>query len=519
MIKTSNQRIVKNTGLLYFRLIFLTFINLYAVRVTLEALGEVDYGVFNVIGSLVLSMSILTGALTSASQRFLSYHLGKEDYEKYSHTFTLLILTFLIFGGVLIIVGEALGYFFINKWLDIPHDRIHAAYWVFQASLLTYALGLVTIPYTSSIVSNERMDAFAVFSIVEGVVKLAIALILVHYGGDRLILYGILCAANGVVVFLMSMQFCHSKFQYCRYVWKWDRSIFKDLLSYTGWNLFGSLSGMLDVQGQNILLNIYFGPVINAAKAIADGIQSVISGFSNNLYMAVSPQIIKSYAAADYMRALNLVMRTSKMSFLLMFALSFPLICNMSGLLSIWLGSDSKIPEMTVFSQLILVYALVISLEPPISRIIQATGNIKRYQLSVGGITLTYIPITALAFTLGGSATLSLIILIAVMGSAQIVRVYIAKRQVNLNPRKYCLEVIIPILKVAAIGGATYMLSLWSAPSDNTIIHTLLRTAIAGIFGIIIVGIIGLNKEDRSFILEMVKEKLHKKRGDNVDNI
>lgn len=518
-MSSANGRIIKNTGLLYFRLIFLTLINLYAVRITLEALGEVDYGVFNVICSLVLSMSILTGALTSASQRFLSYHLGKKDFGKYSHTFTLLILTFLILAGVLILVGEALGYFFINKWLDIPPDRIHAAHWVFQTTLATFAISLVTIPYTASIVSNERMDAFAIFSLVEGVLKLTIAFILLHYVGDRLILYGVLCAANCVVVFLMTMQFCHSKFKYCRYVWKWDGSIFKDLLSYTGWNLFGSLSGMLDIQGQNILLNIFFGPVINAAKAIADGIHSVISGFSNNLYMAVSPQIIKSYAAADYVRALNLVMRTSKMSFLLMFALSFPLICNMNGLLSIWLGADSKIPEMTAFSQLILVYALVISLEPPISRIIQATGNIKRYQLSVGSITLTYIPVTALAFSLGGSAILSLIILIIIMGAAQIVRVYIAKSQVYLSPSKYCKEVMAPILKVSVIGVATYMLTILTSSSDDAIFHILLRTAAAGICGVIIVVIIGLNKDDRFFIKEMIKEKLHKKRTDNVDNI
>ena len=518
-MNTSNRRIIKNTGLLYFRIIFLTFINLYAVRITLEALGEIDYGVFSVICSLVLSLSILTGALTSASQRYLSYHLGKEDYEKYSHTFTLLILTFLILAGILILVGEALGYFFIERWLDIPSDRIHAAYWVFQTTLVTFAISLITIPYTSSIVSNERMDAFAIFSIVEGGLKLTIAFILIHYVGDRLILYGILSAASCFVVFLMSMQYCHIKFRYCRYIWKWDGSIFRELSGYTGWNLFGSLSGMLDIQGQNILLNIYFGPIINTAKAIADGIQSVISGFSNNLYMAVSPQIIKSYAAEDYKRALNLVMNTSKMSFLLLFALSFPLICNMDGLLSIWLGSESKIPEMTIFSQLILVNALVISLEPPISRIIQATGKIKKYQLSVGAVTLTYIPITALAFALGGNAILSLIILIAVMGCAHIVRLYVARDQVNLSPKKYCIKVIIPILKVSVIGGATYMLTLLTSSSDDTIIYILLRTVIIAIWGVIIVATLGLNKDDRHYISDLIKERLHKKHIDNVDNI
>ncbi|MDE6018201.1 MAG: hypothetical protein K2G85_05245 [Muribaculaceae bacterium] len=509
-MNTANKRIIKNTGLLYFRLIFLTFISLYAVRLTLEALGKIDYGVFSVIGSLVLSLSLLTGALTSASQRFLSYHLGKEDYEKYSHTFTLLIVTFIILAGIMIVIGEALGYFFINKWLDIPPDRLHAAKWVFQTTLMTYAFSLVTIPYTSSIISNERMDAFALFSIVEGCLKLGIAFILIHYGGDRLILYGVLSAANCLVLFFMSMQYCHTKFRYCRYVWKWNGSIIKDLLGYTGWNLFGSLSGMLDIQGQNILLNMYFGPVINTAKAIADGIQNVISGFSTNLYVAVSPQIIKSYAAKDYARALTLVINTSRMSFLLMFVLSFPLICNMDGLLSLWLAADAKIPEMTIFSQLILVYALVISLEPPISRIIQATGNIKRYQLSVGSVTLTYIPITALAFALGGDATLSLIILIIVMGCAQFVRIYVAQRQVNLNPKEYCIKVFIPIIKVSVIGVATYMLTLLTSSSDDDILIILLRTAASALWGVVIVGILGLNKEDRHFVLNMIKEKLHK---------
>ncbi|MDE5793437.1 MAG: hypothetical protein K2I08_01815 [Muribaculaceae bacterium] len=511
-MNTNNRRLIKNTGLLYFRLIFLTFINLYAVRVTLEALGKIDYGVFSVIASVVMSMSILTGALTSASQRYLSYHLGKNDYEKYSHTFTLLLLTFVILAGTLIVIGEGLGYFFIEKWLDIPTDRIQAAYWVFQTVLATFAFSLVTIPYTSSIVANERMDAFAIFSIVEGVLKLAIALILIHYGGDRLILYGVLTAVISIVVFLMSMQYCHSKFKYCRYIWKWNGDTFKGLMGYTGWNLFGSLSGMLDNQGQNILLNIYFGPIINTAKAIADRIQNVVSGFSANIYMAASPQIIKSYAAEEYDRALSLVMKTSKMSFLLLFVLSFPLICNMDGLLSIWLGADANTPDMTVFSQLILVYCLVISLEPPISRIIQATGDIKRYQLSVGAITLTYIPIAVLAFELGGSAILSIVILIAVMAIAHILRIFVAKRQVNLRPWEYCKEVAIPILKVSIIGGAAFMLSPLCSTSSDSFALILLRTATATLCGLFIAVILGLNQEDRQFISGLIKDKLHKTR-------
>lgn len=513
-MSTANGRILKNTGLLYFRLIFLTFVNLYAVRITLEALGVIDYGIYNVIASVVASLSILTGAMTSATQRFLSFHLGKEEYDKYSHTFTLLLMSFMAIAGAIIFVGEILGYFFIDKWLTIPPDRISSAYWVFQASLLAFAVSFITIPYTSSIVANERMDAFAIFSIVEGLLKLGIAYLLVIYGGDRLTLYGILTAAVSVVVLLMSMQYCHSKFKYCRYIWKWDKRIFSELSKYTGWNLFGSASAMLASQGQNILLNIFFGPVINASKAIADRIQNVVNGFAVNLYMAVSPQIIKSYAAEEYSRAMNLVLKTSKMSFLLIFVIAFPLICKMDGLLEIWLKADAKAPDMAAFSSLILVYCMVLALEPPISRIIQATGDIKHYQISVGAITISYIPIVAVVLALGGSAILSLVILIAIMAVAQIVRVVVAHRQVGMDYIAYLRIVVIPVLKVSVIGIAAYLV-FDGLTSESGAVITLCQTAIAAIVGVFIAAVVGLDKSDRSLISNLISKKIKR----NVDSI
>ena len=506
-MKKANSRIIKNTGLLYFRLIFLTFINLYAVRVTLEALGQIDYGVFNVIASVVASLSILTGAMTSATQRFLSFHLGKEDYRNYSHTFTLLLMSFGAIAGCLVLLGEGLGYFFIEKWLDIPTDRITAAYWVFQTSLLAFTLGLITIPYTSSIVANERMGAFAAFSIVEGICRLATALILIVYGGDRLILYGILTATTSLVVFLMSMQYTHSKFTYCRYIWKWDKGIFTQLSGYIGWNMFGSISAMLATQGQNILLNIFFGPVINAAKAIADRIQHVISGFSVNLYMAASPQIIKTYAAGELDRCISLVLKTSKMSFLLVFVMAFPLICNMEGLLRLWLGADANTPDMTAFSKLILAYCLVLTLEPPISRLIQATGDIRRYQVSVGVITLSFIPIAALVLWLGADAVFTLVVLIAIMAVAQVVRLMVAHRQVGLNYQDYWKTVMVPLLKVCVVGIPLYLVFEEYFHADDWL-EVILQTAITGIAGLFVGFVLGLDASDRATLSTLIKNKL-----------
>ena len=506
-MKSDNSRLIKNTGLLYFRLIFLTFINLYAVRVTLEALGQIDYGVFNVIASVVASLSILTGAMTSATQRFLSFHLGKEDYRSYSHTFTLLLMSFGAIAGALVIVGEGLGYFFIEKWLDIPSDRISAAYWVFQTSLAAFAVGLITIPYTSSIVANEKMGAFAAFSIVEGILRLATALILIVYGGDRLILYGVLTALTSGVVLLMSMQYCHSKFAYCRYIWQWNKSIFTQLSGYIGWNMFGSISAMLATQGQNILLNIFFGPVINAAKGIADRIQHVISGFSVNLYMAASPQIIKTNASRELDRCRKLVLKTSKITFLLVFVMAFPLICNMEGLLRIWLAAGDYTPDMTAFSKLILVYCLVLTLEPPISRLIQATGDIRRYQVSVGVITLSFIPIAALVLWMGAGAVFTLVVLIAIMAVAQVVRVIVAHRQVGLPYDEYWKTVMVPLLKVSIVGIPLYLVFReWFHAHSWMIV--ILQTAVVGIAGLFLAGVLGLDSADRAMLSSLIKNKL-----------
>lgn len=508
----ANSRLLKNTGLLYGRLIFLTFVNLYAVRVTLEALGDIDYGVYNVIASVVASLSILTAAMSSASQRFLSFHIGRGDLEKYSHTFTLLLVVFGIFSLLMILAGEILGYFFINDWLNIPSDRLDAAYWVYQASLLAFALGIVNIPYTASIIANERMDAFAIFSVVEGVLKLFIAFLLVTYMGDRLILYGLLTALISLAILVLSIRYCHSHFRYCRYIWKWDGRIFSELSKYTGWNLFGSVSGMLAVQGQNILLNIYFGPVVNAAKAIADRIQNVIMGFSINLYTAASPQIIKSYASEDYTRAMSLVVKTSKMSFMLIFVLAFPILCNMQGLLDLWLAEKARIEYMCAFSGLILLYCMLASLEPPLSRIIQATGRIRNYQVLVGIVTLSYIPIAAVALYFGADPTMTLKILIVVMAVAHVVRLVVVHRQVGLDYGVYMREVALPIVKVAFIAIPLYLVFV-SYPDNGTIWLLIANTALTGFAGIFVVAFIGLDRNERNSVIELIKSRINRNRA------
>ena len=509
MVSESNKRIAKNTGLLYFRLIFLTLINLYTVRITLEVLGVVDYGIYNVIGSVVASLSILTVAMSAATQRFLSFHLGKKDYEAYSKTFSLLIVAFIVLAIILIVIGEISGYFFLNDWLNIPDARLFAAKIIYQFSLLSFGFGLVAIPYNASIIANERMDGFAFFSIIDGFLKLAIVFVLIRFAGDRLILYGLLTAVEGIVMFLSYMTYCHVKFKYCKYIWEWNKSLFKELSAYTGWNLFGSVSAMLTTQGQNILLNIFFGPVINAAKAIGDRIFNVINGFSANLYMAVSPQIIKSYAEGNIDRTMNLVMRSSRISYFLIFIIAFPLVCEMDFILGIWIGNNSSSADMVAFSKLMLVYCMVVSMEQPITRLIQATGSIKRYQLTVGSVTLSFIPLAGLFFYLGASAPASMIILIVITSVAQGLRVYVANRQTGMDVRRYCSEVLVPLFVSSGIASILYFIRVKYIEIETWSGEVCVFIALM-LSGLVIVWLCGLNRTDKEYLVNLVNRRGNK---------
>lgn len=506
MSSSDNKRIAKNTAMLYFRMIFLTLINIYCVRITLEALGVEDYGIYNVIGSAVWSLAILKVTMSSATQRFFSYHLGRNDYINYSKTFTSLLGGFIIIAIITIIIGEILGVFFLNSWLRIPTDRLFAAKYVYQLSLITVASDMIMIPYVSSIIANEKMSAFAIFSIIDGILKLVIVYILIICNIDKLILYGYLMLSINIINLIMHITYCQIKFKYCKYIWEWNKKLFKELSSYTGWNMIGSISTTLTVQGQNLLLNIFFGPIINAAKAIGDKIMTVINSFSANLFMAVTPQIIKSYAAGDIQRSINLVMRSSKISYLLLFILSFPLICNMDFILQIWLGKDSKTPDMVIFSQLMLIYCMVNSLEQPITRIIQAKGDIKKYQIYVGLSILSYLPIAALTLYLGGSAPITMIVLIIITMLTQFIRVYIAHFLTGLSKREYLVKVISPIFIITILSIPVYVVNNHYKNLES-LSYNIISILTTFAFALLLSWFFGFNKNDKQMIYNITKKK------------
>lgn len=502
----SNKRVAKNTAFLYFRMLLLTVVNLYTVKITLEVLGAEDYGIYNVVASVVTSLTVFNGTLTSATQRFLSYHLGKSDYLSYNKTFSLLFIGFLVITVILIIIGEIVGFFFLNDWLNIPSNRLYAAKWVYQTSIFTFIFHLLIIPFSSSIIANEKMNAFAYITIIDGIFKLILVYMLVVSSYDKLIFYGILILIESVMIFIIYVVYCNIAFPFCKFKFIWDKGLFKELTSYTGWNLFGSVSGILITQGQNILLNIFFGPLINTAKAIADKITGVVNSFSTNFYMAISPQIVKSYAANDYMRMINLAIKSSRLSFFLVLLISFPLIVCMNTLLNLWLGDGSVSQVMINFSKLSLVFCLISSLDPPITHMIRATGQIRNYQLKIGVITLLYIPLAACVLYLGASAISTMVVLIILYSIVQIIRVFLAHRQIGLNIKTYNMKVIRPIIIVSVCIMILYIFIDLIHFSDN-VINIIIRFLISILSVSAVIWLGGLSRSDKAHIKNIIKIK------------
>lgn len=501
---SDNKRIAKNTMLLYFRMIFLSVIGLFTVRVTINALGVVDYGIYNVVGSLVTSMSFITGTLNSAAQRYFSFLIGKNDSFAYRKTFSMFIVSFILVSVVVLVVGEILGVV-IFPGLKIPESSMNAAYWAFQMSVISFIIGLISIPYTSSIIAYERMNAFAYISIIDGIAKLGLVYLLYISELNKLKLYSALMVVESLLCAILYYLFCHKNFNNCRFDFIWDKRLFKELFAYTGWNLFGSVSGMLSIQGQNILLNIFFGPVVNTAKGIADKVSGIIQSFSSNFYTAIAPQITKTYATNEMNRYYNLIMLSTKLSFFLVLILAFPLMSCCGDLLSIWLGAKSVSDVMIVFTKLTLIYCLLTTLEQPITHAIRATGKIKVYQISVGIITLLFIPIAAFALWHGYPPQSTMYVLIGVYGLSFTVRLIVARKQIRLPIKTYFVKVLLPIILVSCI--ILYTNKILSASTESIMSNFIIRGATILALCLIVIGVFGLTNTEKRFVFKQVFRK------------
>ena len=481
-------------------------VSLYTSRIVLNTLGVEDYGIYSVVGGFVAMFGFLNSAMASATQRFLSFEIGRKDFVQLRNVFSMSINIHFIIAFVILLLAETIGLWFVNTQLTIPPDRMVASQWVYQFSILALIVNIVSVPYNAIIIAHERMNVFAWVSIAEVSLKLLIVFMLQWFGFDKLKMFAVLTFAISVIIRLIYGIYCRYKFKESKFRFFWDKPLFKTLMSYAGWNLWGNAASVIMGQGVNILLNIFFGPVVNAARAIAFQVNGAVNQFVSNFQMAMNPQIIKSYASGDLRYMHQLVFQGAKYSFFLLYIMSLPIFLEAEIILRLWL---KIVPEYTViFTRLVIVNILIESISGPLMTAAQASGRIKLYQSVVGFILVLNLPISYLLLKMGASPEVTLYVGISLSIIALYARLKIISPLVNLSIMEYLNAVvlrIIPVVLVAFIPPIIVYLSL----EENFI--RLLLTGITSIMSVLTtIYYIGLSKTEQLFMNRKVKQLISK---------
>lgn len=508
MESNSNAIIARNTIMLYIRMLVSLVISLYTSRVILQILGENDFGIYNVIGGVIVLFSFLTNAMTSSTQRFLNYSLGQNDPKKISIVFNTSIFAHLSILGIVLILGETVGLWFISTQLNIPLERYSAAMWVYQASIIATLINIMVIPYRASIIATERMGIFAYISILDVVLKLIIVLILPYFKMDSLILYSILIAVISLINLILYIYYCRKKIPFTSFNFIWDKSQYKEQISFSGWYLFGGVAMVGSKQGTNIIINIFYNVAVNAAVGIANQVRNAVFGFVSSFQTAFNPQIVKLYAVGDQDRLLNLIYRSSKFSYYLLFILSLPIVVFCEEILSLWLVN---VPDYTIiFTQLVIITAFIEALSAPLWTAIGATGKIQKYQFWVSLIILFDIPLVYIIFKLGFSPVFAFVINLAISILAYLYRLFYIKRYVNYTISSYCKQVVLPCIYVSLLSiPIPILLRIVSSSS----LFVLISVGLTVVITCLIIYSVGLNKTERAFILTHIVSKMKKKKA------
>jgi O-antigen/teichoic acid export membrane protein len=417
----------------------------YIVRILLMRLGVLDYGIFSLVAGLVTMFLFISNSMSSSCQRFFAIELGNKNYEKLNLLWNISLIIFLIIAIFIIVVSETFGVWFLGNYLDIPVERYNAAYWVFQFSIFSLIFSLFSIPFNAILIAREKMNIYAIISLVDISLKLCIVFLIDVFQYDNLIVYSFLLFATSVVAFFIYLITCVKNFRECRLNYKIEKKPFFEILKYSGWNLLGSFSVVSKIQGTNILLNIFFGPIMNASYAISIQLNSAISTFTNNLYSAVRPQIIKNYKN-DFESTVILAIKSAKYSYFLIFLISLPILLETDYIFSLWLNETPS--KAVVFSRFIIINSILEVINYPLVTMIQATGNIKKYQLIVSTILLLNLPISFVLLNLDFSPETTFFVMITLTLISFIPRLVLARDIAKLPMKRFLLSVVKPIIIV-----------------------------------------------------------------------
>lgn len=501
MNQVDNSRIAKNTLFLYFRMLLIMAVQLYASRVILQQLGEVDYGIYSVVAGLVALFGFVNASMTASTQRFLTFHLEQGDPARLKQIFATCVHIHVLISLLLVVLAETLGLWYLNTHMVIPPERMHAAFWVFQLSILSTVVSIMTFPYMADIIAREKMSAFARISIVEAVLKLLIVFLLTVALMDKLVLYALLVVGVQLVVCFCYKGYANRRFDESHYRFYHERPLFREILGFAGWNLWGNTAAVMANQGLNLLLNFFFGPAVNAARAVSVQVQSVMMQFANNFQTAINPQITKTYSAGQLPEMHQLVLRSAKFSYLMLLALCLPLIFEAPFLLDLWLD---KVPAYSVvFVRLMVVITLIDMTANPLMISAAATGRVKVYQSVVGGILLMIVPVAYVTLRLGAEPWAVYVVHLAVCCVAYVVRLLLVRPLVQLPVGRFVTGVLLRCLWVTVVASALPLLLWYFQPVAGLWGHLLMLAvcvacALASAYGL------GLSGEERRFVWEKV---------------
>jgi O-antigen/teichoic acid export membrane protein len=503
MTTSSNKRIAKNTLMLYFRMLIILGVRLYTSRIILNTLGVEDYGIYNVVGGIVIMLSFLNSAMSTGTTRFLSFELGRGEFLKMARVFSMSLNIHAMIAVIIFILAETLGLWFLNTHLNIPAERMNAANWAYQFSILTFMIAILSIPYHALIIAHERMNVYAYVSIVEVSLQLLIVFMLQWFGFDKLKLYAVLVFLVSLMIRGIYGLYSSKNFKESKYRFIWDKSLYKTLMNFAGWNLWGNAAGVMSGQGVNILLNIFFGPAVNAARGIAYSVKAAVHQFVNNFQTAMKPQIIKSYAANDLKYMHQLIFQGAKYSFFLLLFMSVPILLETKIILQLWL---KMIPEYTIiFTQLVIVNELISCLSGPLLTAAQASGRIKNFQLITGGLLFLVLPFSWMFLKFGYPPQITIYISIFFSVLALIARLWILQNLVQLNIKDFFVDVV---LKTTFVGFSALILPL--------MVHSSIEESFQRFISVVLISIIstsasiylfGLEPYERLFFIRVVKKQ------------
>lgn len=505
---SNNKTIARNTLMLYVRMLITMFVGLFTSRIVLNALGFTDYGIYNLVGGLVTMLSFLNIGLSGASQRFISYEMGRGDIASMKKVFCTAVITHKALAVIVVVLFEIIGVLLVNFKLVIPDERIFAANWVLQCSLITTAVSIISVPYSSCVVAHEKMGQFAYISILETVLKLGVALAIMISPIDKLILYSTLILLIQVTVRLIYTTYCKRKFEECTFMYQFDRALFKKIFSFAGWGCIGNMGWGLKDQLLNIILNLFGGTTVNAARGVATQVNGIISSFASNFTMAMNPQITKQYAAGNLNRSIALTIAGSKYAFFLLSLITIPFLINEHYVLRLWLG---EVPKYTdAFVAIILISSCVYSMSHTVSTAIQATGYVKWFQILLAATLLLEVPVAYIILSLGGAPYAAVIPNIFTCLLSLIVRIVILHHYVpQYSITDYIFGTIFRSVIIFSIAYAIsyYIRSLFEESFFSLGITAVLSTLVV----LLCVFILGLSKHEKSMVIEKIRNIIHKK--------